>query len=41
MKVNDYNPSNPMLGLDMPLFAIPDLRGIAEQNVDGEKTARR
>jgi len=36
MKVEVYtNPSNPMLGLDMPLFAIPGIfRGIAEQNVE-------
>jgi phasin len=36
MKVEvNTNPSNPMLGLDMPLFAIPGIfRGIAEQNVE-------
>ena len=36
MKVEvNTNPSNTMLGLDMPLFAIPGIfRGIAEQNVE-------
>jgi phasin len=36
MKVEvNTDPSNPMLGLDMPLFAIPGIfRGIAEQNVE-------
>jgi phasin len=36
MKVEvNTNPSNPILGLDMPLFAIPGIfRGIAEQNVE-------
>jgi phasin len=39
MKVEvNTNASNTMLGLDMPLFAIPGIfRGIAEQNVERAK----